>query len=71
MKVPTYKSVFKKAIHGEELTPIEDFIAVHGPVMGDEKGHRKFRKDLQKVVDYMMKNAPLRVIHHYDDGLNK
>jgi hypothetical protein len=53
MKVPTYQTVFKKVIREEKLNPIEDFIVKHGPVIGDEKGQKKFIRDLQKVVDYV------------------
>jgi hypothetical protein len=55
MKVPTYKNVFKKAMREEKLDPIEEFMAKHGPVIGDEAGIRRFIRDLQKVVDFVEK----------------
>ena len=64
MKIPTYKSVHKKAFHSNnlknELNAIEMFIVYYSPVMSEKKELRKFMRDLQKVVDYVEKKAPFR-----------
>jgi hypothetical protein len=55
MKIPTYKSVQKKAMYGynpKNFNPIEKFIIYYSPKMGDKTEIKNFMRNLQKVVDY-------------------